>query len=342
MGTKSPSKKNKDRNSTVYSRSIRMKGSHSEWMNLLFSLGFAGLFIISCYFFKLFTILFNESLQIITPSHIYLAYSYIVKVSLITIAFALAFFCINKKSRLRKYVLLIIIATPTVLAHSLPTGLSVSIFLLIVISLYPPFFISLHQDKKEWHIASLIFICSVILLLGVIFTNNQLGDIRLEAKVNTCNYPLQRFNPTTTLICKDEFGDIKQGYLIKCHTEPELIFHSVNISYTLIDDDIAPHKFIKSINQTLFSFLPPDALKGISFKAYVYDSDSNNSICISTGKNIELLEKEELSQRKKNYFIHISTLLGVVLFSVPYLILNFRKLLKKDSEEKTDPEQDSK
>ncbi len=172
----------------------------------------------------------------------------------------------------------------------------------------------LKRKVNKWF---LLAICLMIFALGTGFgfLYDFLGRSSLSSVLRDRNNKI-----VGTLKCVDNTGMFLAGSLVTCVPEPNLCNFTANITFTFLNGS----SFTET-HENEISFIAPYRVRRIYFSLSGYDENGTLRE-MSVGRDFSFLSEEENRERKDKLIAYLIGLFGVVLISIPNMMLNLKRL----------------
>lgn len=184
----------------------------------------------------------------------------------------------------------------------------------IIIMVYNRF-----DKKPNWWIIYTIGLMIALLSIGCVFIDSELGKPDLSL--------LLRHAGDTNVImgnitCMDNSGKLLEKSIIYCNINPKLENISGSVSLRLNNGSTINQEFSSQV-----SFVAVENVEYINF--FIRGIENNETKGLVVGYPFTFLNEEENKNRQDKFIIYVLALLGIVLFSVPALMLNLKQLNKE-------------
>ncbi|MBN2422447.1 hypothetical protein JXB41_04430 [Candidatus Woesearchaeota archaeon] len=192
----------------------------------------------------------------------------------------------------------------------------VYILFLVFNNLNPVLKVVFKKELKKYFLMT-IFVMLAFLIIGWSYIDYSFGKQNLNLVLRDAkNSNTIRGN----INCKDDAGNLLIWNTIRCEMKPSLSNISAFVIFRYENDkevklDIAPS----------LTFLAPENVKYISFRIQGINED-NERLSLDVGYPFKFFTKEEIKSREENYLKYLLALIGIILFSVPPMMINFRKI----------------
>jgi hypothetical protein len=195
---------------------------------------------------------------------------------------------------------------------------------LLIIFLYPFLLI-----KKEWKKPNFWIISTALVIFFLLYSGLFLiSGIYKYKEIETSNLYSDKnvSNIYGELNCSNKLGRMVVGSEIKC-----MIFPPFNISVAHVDfiSDIGEINGPYTYNDLTFSI--PENTTNINFMIVGKDIKINKTRLLNSNTTFKVYTYEEYQKIKNDIIKTILGLFGIVLFSIPFMMFNFKELSKKNA-----------
>ncbi len=174
-------------------------------------------------------------------------------------------------------------------------------------------------NNIKWWMISTIWAMIFLIWIGTAFITMTVGIPNLDSVLRDMDENNEVIGEIT---CDTASGEYIINDLITCDIEPKLNNMNVEILF-IYDNNTQEELHMKD----RISFNGPEDLKRISFLINGNDTD-NNYRTLSVGRDFKFVSIDESIERRDGIILYFIVLLGVVFFSVPTMMLDFKKLFK--------------
>lgn len=125
--------------------------------------------------------------------------------------------------------------------------------------------------------------------------------------------------------CKSESPLFLIGKEIRCETKPKFEKYVFMISFRLINGT----KIVEThFNETIFTPIP-----NVEYITFIMSGVDENGIerQLEVGNPYKFYTQEDFRERKNKFITFILVLFGIVMFSVPQMMVNFKELSREDT-----------
>jgi hypothetical protein len=175
------------------------------------------------------------------------------------------------------------------------------------------------RDPPWWSLFTFVlmlltFVCGILILDG------SYGYHETKLSLNENGNPLNKFG---FVECNSSMNRIYVGSKVSCKTTEYINLTMLNI--TLITSKDHRELDLLSLNQ----FTAPGQLVSIEFEVQGYDSKGNFHN-LTTYSEFSYYSYEKSKERENTLLIYILALIGIIAFSIPSMMKEFRELMKKE------------
>ncbi len=227
----------------------------------------------------------------------------------------------NKHKGILPYIIMIILFLLYFYLLPFTSLIKILIIIFIVIILFPVIW-ERWGRLNLWTLLS-IFLVLILLLVGFSFLQSTYGYSRIPIKPILCN---GSENNDINMICSsNKNGELISDYLTTCNFNKTFKNLSGDVQFELFNGSKSKSSF-----NTTIQFVPPSGLRNIIFKINA-TTNKNITICMDNELNetLNFYSYEDLQRRKEKFNDLLITLFGVVLISVPAIVINLRKIWRE-------------
>ena len=180
---------------------------------------------------------------------------------------------------------------------------------------------SLYKRKLNWWVLGTVSLMVFFFLQGVIFLDTTSGNKGIDLKLYENGSVLDEGR----LICTGNIDRtvILINDIIYCTSKPKLENMSGTISF-IFKNKTTYQLFFEGA----FTFNAPLNVKAIFFKFEGIDADNKTRV-FDVWQPHTFITEQQYEENKKIFITYIFALFGVVFFSIPNLMVNFKKLSEK-------------
>ena len=196
-------------------------------------------------------------------------------------------------------------------------GLLVFIVIYIIcIIIYTSY--KIFKRKPNWWVWGTILGIICLFYIGFVFIDYEIGvkDLRFLRTDES--------GKTIEVNCTSQSGNLLVEETINCKIQPQLKNSSLNVIFTFNNGTS------KKVDIRNLTFIAPSEVKYLLFEMNGADIN-NKTVYLSVGRPYKFLTEEEYEQNRKEFVGYMLALLGITLFSIPALAVNFKTLSKKSS-----------
>ena len=206
----------------------------------------------------------------------------------------------------------------TFLVNELAFALTIIFFTAFFIDYFLNYFIKRKKSKKpnRW-IRSTLFIIIITIILGSIIIIHYFGETKIDLALRNSDN-MERIGNIT---CEDASGKIIVDHEIICKIYPNLKDKSGTVFFKMDDGTDSQQDFSE------LRFIAPYSVNYVLFKINGTD-ENDNYLRLEIGHPIKFYTEEESEKRKEQYLAYIIGLIAAVLFSVPTMMVRFKKLIE--------------
>jgi hypothetical protein len=209
------------------------------------------------------------------------------------------------------------------LTKFIPIWIRTTIILIIIIALFP-------ELVKKWYKLNLWLILTILislglLLMGFYFIQNTYGEEPLTIFLNTCDGG-NRLNDVNLTCQSNAQEQLIEGYLTTCNLSSLKIFDNINGTITSILFN-GTH-YIDNFNQKI-EFIPHHKTREIRFRILTTKNNITNCMDSNVREQLKFHSYEDAQDRKEKFNTYLLALFGIVIFSVPILILNLMNIWRE-------------
>lgn len=174
------------------------------------------------------------------------------------------------------------------------------------------------RKKVNWWVISAILLIIYVFVTGILFIDYAIGTKEINLVLRD---DLDKLRIVGNITCTGNSGVPIAGEDVICDFKPVLLNHSAYVTFKFTN------KSMRTENIQNLVFIAPEDVEHISFRIKGIDSQ-NNLREFSTGNAHYFPTPTEYKQNRGTLLKYILALLGIVLFSIPSAIANFKSLCR--------------
>lgn len=171
------------------------------------------------------------------------------------------------------------------------------------------------EKKFNWWKINTFCIMVLLLIVGLMFIQSTLGQKKLDLVLREYGNDKKVLG---NIQCTDNNNDLIVGNTVFCQMQPILTNISAYINFTLDNNSIISQNFSN------LRFIPPNNVKSIYLQ--INGDSEGKHMQLHIGYAVKFLDKDENEKRKEKFTAYILGLFGVILFSVPSMMVNLKDL----------------
>lgn len=197
----------------------------------------------------------------------------------------------------------------------------ISLFVLFLIYLIINRIYSFKKEKPNWWIWGSILCMLFFFCVGFFFIDSQFGnkDIRFNLNDDVAHKQVGTIN------CTNHRGALLVTDNVNCEISPKLTILNAAVDFDMENGGLVSKTME---NEKQLSFLVIPGISKITFKLRGIDEKGDIRL-LSTAAPYEFLTEEKYQKNKENFILYLIALFGIVLFSVPSMVNNFKNISEK-------------
>lgn len=178
-------------------------------------------------------------------------------------------------------------------------------------------FLKIYIKKLNYWFIATIFLIVLFSSIGSSFIFNFFGASNLFLVLRDS---YENGKIVGSITCKSDYGHLLVNNKVTCDFTPKLYNFTANVSFNLNNGS----SFVETQYNTI-SFIAPYDTKRIGFNLVGFD-EKNNSRKLEVSNDFKFYTEEETIQRNDKLIAYLLGLIGIVAFSIPNMMTNFKEL----------------